>query len=550
MNKMPGLLFTSDIIKLSIPTILLVVAGLFDDKLGLTAKSKLIIQFATAFLCWFLGYKFRIILGFELPSYISLPLTLIWIVGCINAFNLIDGLDGLAAGLAIISSTTMFIVLLISSLNIEALIMLCLGASCLGFLKYNFHPAKIFMGDTGSMFIGFIFAVISITSSNKMYTFAAVLIPILAAGIPIFDTILAIWRRLAKKILNYIDKDKDKDKDKIMSGDKEHLHHRILNSNSNQKTTTIILYLISCLFALMAIIYLVINNKYKGIFFFIILVVVFSVIKRLATIEMWNSTQIALHGLKKPKRSVLLVFFHPLLDFIFITFSFLLSFYLVFFNYNNILPLAARNIIVFVILLNFTKTYRIFWLRASSKDYYNLAKILFLATLISFLVNIIFPSSTHYKHFITQSLLFYLLSSFFILGERMLIYYIKFEFAKKVFIPNKKNKNLKNVLIYGAGLNAKFYIQSIQSNFENYQIKIIGFIDDEPALCNHYVYGHKVLGSLNSLEELIKNKNIDKIIVTIPNISDERKSILNNYVNKYDLTLQNSFMQLTANKHR
>ena len=324
-----------------------------------------------------------------------------------------------------------------------------------------------------------------------------------------------------------------------MSGDKEHLHHRILNSNTNQKKTTIILYLISCLFALMAIIYLVINNKYKGIFFFIILVVVFSVIKRLATIEMWNSTQIALHGLKKPKRSVFLVFFHPILDFIFITFSYILSFCLVFDNYNILLQSAARNIIVFVILLNVTKTYKVFWLRASSKDYYNLAKILFLATLISFLINLFFSSNISFKPFITQSLLFYLLVTFFILGERMFIYYVKFEFIKKVFVPTEKSENSENVLIYGAGLNAKFYIQSIQSNFENYQIKIIGFIDDEPALWNHYVYGHKVLGSLNGLEELIKNKNINKIILTIPNISDQRKSILNDYANKYNLTLQN-----------
>ena len=172
------------LISLGIPILVLFVGCLIDDRYRLRARYKLIIQVIVAIICWINDIAFTSLFGIILSEQLSFLFTVIWIVAFINAFNLIDGIDGLAAGLGAISSFCMASVFVLNGVMAETILMLCLGCACLGFLKYNFHPARIFMGDTGSMFIGFIIAITGIISSYKAATFSAVLIPILAGGVP------------------------------------------------------------------------------------------------------------------------------------------------------------------------------------------------------------------------------------------------------------------------------------------------------------------------------------------------------------------------------
>lgn len=170
----------------------------------------------------------------------SIPITIFWVVGITNTLNLIDGLDGLSAGVGAISSLSLMAVAYKFGYTGIAIISALLAGGCLGFLPYNFNPARIFMGDAGALFLGFMLSAISIEGVMKSVATIAVVVPIVILGVPIFDTTFAIFRRLLNG-------------QSIMSADKGHLHHRLLNKGFSQRKTVLILYGISAVFGLSAV---------------------------------------------------------------------------------------------------------------------------------------------------------------------------------------------------------------------------------------------------------------------------------------------------------
>ena len=172
---------------------------------------------------------------------LAVPLSVIWIVAITNAVNLIDGLDGLAVGVATISSLTMLVIAMLVSENVVALMMAALAGGCIGFMPYNLNPAKIFMGDTGSTFLGFVLATVSIQGLFKFYTIISFAVPFLMLGLPLFDTCFAILRRLAKG-------------QSPMAPDRSHVHHRLIDMGFNQKQAVAILYVISAILGLSAVV--------------------------------------------------------------------------------------------------------------------------------------------------------------------------------------------------------------------------------------------------------------------------------------------------------
>ncbi|MBV7272345.1 MraY family glycosyltransferase [Clostridium thailandense] len=229
---------------------IIAIGGFLDDKFDIKPWQKLLFQITAALALTFYGVTIvRItnpISSSELYTNIgllSVPMTIVWVVGITNALNLIDGLDGLAAGVAFISAITMFIIALINkNAGIEAPVLtIILAGSILGFLPYNFNPASIFMGDTGAQLLGFLLSAISIKGAIKSATAFAIAVPILALGIPIYDTLFAMIRR---KINGK----------PIMQADKGHLHHRLLDMGLTQRQAVIIMYLISAVLGSFAII--------------------------------------------------------------------------------------------------------------------------------------------------------------------------------------------------------------------------------------------------------------------------------------------------------
>jgi UDP-GlcNAc:undecaprenyl-phosphate/decaprenyl-phosphate GlcNAc-1-phosphate transferase len=207
--------------------------GLYDDLKGANAWKKFAIQFAVAGMLYFLGFRIDELanpLGSSISlGWASMPFTLLWIVGVINALNLIDGLDGLAGGVALVAVITTFLIALQRGHPLMMLFSSALAGAILGFLFYNFNPASIFMGDTGSMFLGFVLSATAIQTNQKATTAVAVLIPAIALGLPIIDTLLAIGRRALRGR-------------PLFQADKEHIHHRLIAAGLTHRQAVLVLY--------------------------------------------------------------------------------------------------------------------------------------------------------------------------------------------------------------------------------------------------------------------------------------------------------------------
>lgn len=240
----------------------IVALGILDDIYDLPAKIKLLGQIAAAGILVIFGLKVEWVtnpLGgmFYLGS-LSIPITIFWVVGITNTLNFIDGLDGLAAGIAAIASFTMFLVNLSLGEANAALVTALLAGAAIGFLPYNFNPAKIFMGDTGAMFLGFILSAVAIDAAVKSATAIALIVPILALGLPIFDTAFAILRRFVNG-------------KPIMQADKGHLHHRLMAIGLSQKQVVIYMYFITLSLGTCSIILARVGIKQALIAFFMVI---------------------------------------------------------------------------------------------------------------------------------------------------------------------------------------------------------------------------------------------------------------------------------------
>ncbi|MFM2161714.1 MAG: hypothetical protein RLZZ383_1226, partial [Pseudomonadota bacterium] len=207
-------------------------------------RLKLVVQIGAALAVAWLGLRIqRVDLPF-LPmihlGWLAWPITVLWIVGVTNAVNLIDGLDGLAAGMALFGLLPMLVLALVKGNLVLALIACCLAGSLVGFLVWNFHPARIFMGDSGSMFLGFILAVVSVATASKGRVAVALATPVLALGLPILDTMLAIGRRAWSGQSLFI-------------GDRKHLHHLLLDRGHSHRGAVLVLYAVAAAWALLGL---------------------------------------------------------------------------------------------------------------------------------------------------------------------------------------------------------------------------------------------------------------------------------------------------------
>jgi len=223
-----------------------VVTGIFDDIFELKPLIKLIAQIAAACVVVFVSTNVVINHIFLFNQYIEFgfwayPLTILWIVALINAMNWIDGLDGLACGVSAISSLALLVITVMMADSTSAVITAILAGSCIGFLPYNFNPAKIFMGDTGAMFLGYILAVISAQGVFKTHAIISFVIPFLIFGFPLLDAAISIIRRLLAHKAPW-------------AADKNHLHHKLIDMGLNTRQSVGILYAISGILAISAVI--------------------------------------------------------------------------------------------------------------------------------------------------------------------------------------------------------------------------------------------------------------------------------------------------------
>jgi len=227
-----------------LPGTLVFILGVYDDLRSIGPSTKFVVQAIAATMLFASGLRINTIPvlfgGHQFSLFISLALTILWVLAVTNAFNLIDGLDGLAAGSALFSTLVVFVVALLGHATLVTFMTLALAGAILGFLRFNFNPATIFLGDCGSLFIGFLLSALALQGAAKAPTTVAIAIPVVSFGLPILETVLSVARRFISGR-------------PVFTADREHIHHKLLQLGLSHRQVVIILYGASGIFALLSL---------------------------------------------------------------------------------------------------------------------------------------------------------------------------------------------------------------------------------------------------------------------------------------------------------
>ncbi|MGH9494567.1 MAG: MraY family glycosyltransferase [Candidatus Sulfotelmatobacter sp.] len=275
-----------------IPATLVFLLGVYDDLCGAGVYFKFAVQALAAVMLYAGGLRIvniPVVLGDRaLPWYIGLVLTVLWVLAITNAFNLIDGLDGLAAGSALFSTMVMFVVAVLNGPSLVELMTIALAGAIIGFLRYNFNPATIFLGDSGSLFIGFLLSALALNGAQKAPTIVAIAIPIVSFGLPILETVLSVIRRLISGR-------------PVFTADREHIHHKLLQHGMTHRQVVILLYGVSAIFAMLSLFLLWPTGSSLGLVLAVIGVGIWIGVQHLGYLEFGELARVAHRTLDQPQ---------------------------------------------------------------------------------------------------------------------------------------------------------------------------------------------------------------------------------------------------------
>jgi UDP-N-acetylmuramyl pentapeptide phosphotransferase/UDP-N-acetylglucosamine-1-phosphate transferase len=510
-------------------SLVLLVVGLADDIHGLKPWKKLLGQTLAAVLIYLSGTRFGSLLGYQLPPVLDGILVVVWIVAVINAFNLIDGLDGLAAGLTIISATGLCGVLVLGHLSGAILVLVALAGACLAFLRYNFHPATIFLGDTGSMFIGLVLGVVALQTCTKNTFFLSLAIPMLVLGVPIYDTLLAIWRRSVRRLVNGQEPASTGKRPGIMQADLDHLHHRLLKSGLSTRRVATILCIMNGGLVGFGLLMATFKSHAYGIFLLALLAAVYVLLRRMAVIELRDTGKVLLTGLRRPTHSQLKALAYPVWDMVCLAGALGIAMWI-------FEPQKARfwhawflDLPIWVTptfsLLAISRTYLTVWTRARVLDVLMLVFTLQAGLLLSLGIALLIDPYNA-SNWLLRVLLIGALAHPAIISVRVFYRCIEeiVHFLKSTSDPNA---DTERVVLYGAGGRCQLFLK--ERSFNDSQSfdgrTIVGLIDDEPSLHFNWVHGHMVLGGLRDLPQLIPRHRIGGIVITATLKPEARASL-------------------------
>ncbi|WP_309381811.1 hypothetical protein [Cerasicoccus frondis] len=494
--------------------------GIWDDIKGIRPIIKLGGQVLASVVLFMLTDKgFNTVLGIELPWFLNLVLTIVWCVALINAFNLIDGLDGLCGGLAVISCLGIGAAFLLRGESSDSLVALALIGSVLGFLRYNFHPAKIFLGDTGSMFLGFTLASLAMESAGKSTVLVSIGVPFLAAGVPIMDTILAIWRRSARRLTAKLSGEEDGPK--IMGADKDHLHHRLLEAGFSQRKVALLMYVGNFLLVTIGLFTIFINKAMVGLFLIVFIAGVYVVVRHVVHVEIWDTGRLLVQGIKRPGRALYGMLFYPVWDLVWLSISLVIAMLLEIpqmhqlqiGDWARLLPVWISPVFLMLVLGN---TYSRVWSRGNFRDY----MLLFFSLNIGILLTFAFLSAAEADirtANIKICVAFSYISMFGVFGPRVIMQTLREWMLVTALEERTSNRYVvRHILLYGAGDRGSLFLRELRLIHPDEMAtrKIVGFLDDDLNLRRRYVQGVRVLGALDELEAVLEEHDIDEIIIT------------------------------------
>jgi len=490
--------------------------GLIDDLLQIKASSKFLGEILASCVVLYAG------LGFDLiPNpFLNLFLTLLWVLGITNAFNLLDNMDGLSAGVAAISSLTTFIFSLIQGLpEISVLSLAVLGAS-LGFLVFNFNPAKIFMGDCGSLFLGFSLACTTILGSWEQASnlFAILAIPSLALGVPIFDTLLVTVSRLVSGR-------------GVAVGGRDHTSHRLVALGMSERKAVLSLYALCLVLGSTAILSILFNLVISG------LITVFSVIV-LAVFGLYLGQErvyrYASMGDQKEAMGEGNAFYASFIrhkarmlevgiDTCLVSFAFIASYALRFDGtvppalYGQIAATLPALIAIKLSMFYYFGLYRIIWSYMDVADLGAIARGVLSGSVLSVLALVALTRFDGYSRVV------FVLDAFLLLvlvtGSRMLFRFFREYFAG---LPRRGHR----LIIFGAGDAGEMILREIRNN-PDLPYQPIGFIDDDAGKTGKRIHGLPVLGGRETLRDFALKDRVDEILIAIPSLPDgERRRLV------------------------
>lgn len=495
--------------------LVLLAVGLVDDIRGMKPWMKLLGQILAAALIALSGTRFGKLFGYELPPMLDSLMVVVWIVAVINAFNLIDGLDGLASGLAVISATGLGGIMLIGHLSGSILVLLALAGACLAFLRYNFHPATIFLGDTGSMFIGLVLGMISLQTVTKNTFFLSLTIPLLVLGVPIYDTLLAIWRRSVRQILSGGEKGKPAG---IMQADMDHLHHRLLKSGLSTRRVATILCILNGGFVGFGLLMATFKSHAYGFFLLALLAAAYVLLRRMAVIELRDTGKMMLTGLRRPTHSQFKAMVYPVWDMVCLSGSLALAMRLFegdhpAFAHDWFLDLPIWVTPTFS-LLALSRVYITVWTRARLLDVLMLLFTLQAGLVMSLGIALLIDPNNA-TTWLLRALVMGSVGHCAIVGFRLTYRCIE-EIVLYLKSSGDGMATAQRVLLYGAGGRCQLFLRERGFNDSSsfYGQTVVGLIDDEPTLHFKWVHGHRVLGGLDGLPQIIARHRIAGIVIT------------------------------------
>jgi hypothetical protein len=404
--------------------------------------------------------------------------------------------------------------------------MVALAGSCLAFLRYNFHPARVFLGDSGSMFIGFTLAWFSLETSTKAPAVMTLLVPLLAMGIPLLDTFLALWRRFARHLLN------GESGSGLFTADREHLHDRLRGAGMSQRRAAVILYILAAFLVVAGLAATMYSSYRVGILAATFAIFSYVVIRHLSRVELWESGRLAVRGLHSPAPRVVAVIVYPLVDIIILS----LSLYIVIMlmgggvwdgNTKDIwLGLAPVSVGVPFICIACSKAYRRVWGRASIAEYGVLILWFVIGILLCGAAYELSRNTLSHSAIISCQLMFIGVALPAVIMVRVFL-----RMLKDLMMMLNRHRSADDAspatVIYGAGYLATVFIRqygySDALDYDRY--RIIGFIDDDRNLRGRIVYGVKVLGTLDDFEQIAAGKHIVNMIVTHHVNNDVREKL-------------------------
>lgn len=510
----------------------IVALGYADDRWSLPPNAKLAGQLAAAFLCWWwAGMGFRGLWP-SLPAWADMLLTVFWITGAVNAFNLIDGLDGLASGIALIATLGMAGSLFIVENAQAALFHFAFAGGLLGFLRYNYNPASIFLGDSGSMYIGFTLATLPLVTQQTDSVLVSAGVPMLAMGVPIFDTALAICRRTVRHMIRRRDPAENVN-DRVMTADSDHLHHRILRSvGLSQRKAAWILYVMTAMAVTFGLVATALRSRTAGLWLIAVAAASAVVFKNMARIELYDMGRLlnfvardtAVASRRRFAR--LSVPMYMACDLALLTGG-----YLVILQADGgWMPAAAARfglllrVFVMFLALVAARVYSTVWSRAMLSNFMRLAAACFIGALVGGAA-VYFMSSVHLRYLVRGTLSYGLLSFTGLAALRVFRPAVRDLFYALDCSRLRDRKDVSRVLVYGAGLRYRAFRRELVRTAAANERIIVGLLDDDILLRGHFIGGMRVEGTLQEAQEVVNRLNVDTVVIACV-VSDEWMGVI------------------------